>query len=73
MRAVELGPSGELPMGPGNAVPGGEKMQNRACGTHAGGPSGGFGGALYGATKRMRGVPHLVSGTHADGPTGGFG
>eukprot|EP00959_Pyramimonas_sp_CCMP1952_P060627 1266292-Pyramimonas_sp.AAC.1 len=72
MRAVELGPSGELPMGPRSAVLGGVKMPTLVCGTHAGGPTGGFGGAPYGATKRMRGVPNWVSRTHADGPTGGF-
>eukprot|EP00959_Pyramimonas_sp_CCMP1952_P280546 5864241-Pyramimonas_sp.AAC.1 len=41
-------------------------MPNWVSKTHADGPTGGFGGALYGATKRR-------SGAHADSPTGGFG
>eukprot|EP00959_Pyramimonas_sp_CCMP1952_P024944 523491-Pyramimonas_sp.AAC.1 len=51
-------------------------MQNLVCGTHAGGPSGCFGGAPYRATKRRTGwmkMPNCVSETHADGPTGAFG
>eukprot|EP00959_Pyramimonas_sp_CCMP1952_P452804 9467196-Pyramimonas_sp.AAC.1 len=45
-------------------------------GTHADGPTGGFGGVPYGATKRCIGfvkMPNWVSGTHADGPIGDFG
>ena len=41
--------------------------------THAGGGTGAFGGAPYGATKRVRGVPNWVCGTHAGGSTGAFG
>eukprot|EP00959_Pyramimonas_sp_CCMP1952_P455340 9471409-Pyramimonas_sp.AAC.1 len=51
MRAVPLGPSMELRMGPRSAVLRVE-MPNWVCGTHTGGPTGGFGGAPYGATKR---------------------
>eukprot|EP00959_Pyramimonas_sp_CCMP1952_P036438 762766-Pyramimonas_sp.AAC.1 len=36
------------------------------CVTHAGGPTGTFGVAPYGATKRCTGL----CGTHAGGPTG---
>eukprot|EP00959_Pyramimonas_sp_CCMP1952_P448313 9387408-Pyramimonas_sp.AAC.1 len=47
-------------------------MPNLVWGTHAGGPTGGFGGAPHGATERTGWVtiPNPVSGTHADGPTG---
>eukprot|EP00959_Pyramimonas_sp_CCMP1952_P075056 1568347-Pyramimonas_sp.AAC.1 len=51
-------------------------MPNWACGTHADGPTGGFGGAPDGVTKRCTGwvkMPIWASGAHADGPTGGFG
>eukprot|EP00959_Pyramimonas_sp_CCMP1952_P082429 1722527-Pyramimonas_sp.AAC.1 len=40
---------------------------------HAGGPTGGFGGAPRRATKRCTGwvkMPNWVCGTHANGPTG---
>eukprot|EP00959_Pyramimonas_sp_CCMP1952_P394560 8267014-Pyramimonas_sp.AAC.1 len=51
-------------------------MQNSMWVTRAGGPTGGLGGAPYGATKRCAGrvkTPNWVWGTHAGGPTGGFG
>eukprot|EP00959_Pyramimonas_sp_CCMP1952_P441996 9252609-Pyramimonas_sp.AAC.1 len=52
-------------------------MRNLACGgAHADGPTGGFGGAFYGAMKRCAGcvkLPNWACGTHVDGPTGGFG
>eukprot|EP00959_Pyramimonas_sp_CCMP1952_P181612 3797143-Pyramimonas_sp.AAC.1 len=51
-------------------------MPNWAWGAHAGGPSGGFGGAPYGVTKRCAGwvrIPQWAWGAHAGGPTGGFG
>eukprot|EP00959_Pyramimonas_sp_CCMP1952_P257912 5389921-Pyramimonas_sp.AAC.1 len=35
-------------------------------GTHADGGTGALGGAPYGATKRVRGVPKWVWGTHVD-------
>eukprot|EP00959_Pyramimonas_sp_CCMP1952_P291523 6097777-Pyramimonas_sp.AAC.1 len=40
--------------------------------THAGGPTVGFGGAPYGATKRAK-MPNLACGTHAGCPSGGLG
>eukprot|EP00959_Pyramimonas_sp_CCMP1952_P292861 6124959-Pyramimonas_sp.AAC.1 len=43
------------------------------CGAHAGGGTGAFGGAHYGAPKRVRGVPRWLWGTHAGGGTGAFG
>eukprot|EP00959_Pyramimonas_sp_CCMP1952_P137983 2888166-Pyramimonas_sp.AAC.1 len=51
-------------------------MPNWVCGTHAGWPTGGFGGARYGAANRCTewvSMPRWVCGTHAGGPFGGFG
>eukprot|EP00959_Pyramimonas_sp_CCMP1952_P178509 3731287-Pyramimonas_sp.AAC.1 len=51
-------------------------MPNWAWGSHAGGPTGGFGGTPYWATKRCTGsvrIPNWMWGAHAGGPTGGFG
>eukprot|EP00959_Pyramimonas_sp_CCMP1952_P228079 4769244-Pyramimonas_sp.AAC.1 len=42
-------------------------MPKWVTGTHADSPTGGFGGAAYGATKRCTGFQG-----HPDGPTGGF-
>eukprot|EP00959_Pyramimonas_sp_CCMP1952_P321924 6736176-Pyramimonas_sp.AAC.1 len=59
-------------MGPRSAALG---VPSWVCGTHASGPTGGFGGAPYGATKRCTGwvkLPNWACGTHAGGPTRGF-
>eukprot|EP00959_Pyramimonas_sp_CCMP1952_P122429 2559479-Pyramimonas_sp.AAC.1 len=51
-------------------------MPSWVLGAHAGGPTGGFGGAPYWATKCYAGwveMPNSMWGTHAGGPTGGFG
>ena len=40
---------------------------------HADPATGAFGGAPYGATKRVRGVPECVWGRHADAATWAFG
>ena len=42
-------------------------------GAHAGGGTGAFGGAPYGATTRVRGVLNWVCVTHAGGPVGASG
>eukprot|EP00959_Pyramimonas_sp_CCMP1952_P342709 7179688-Pyramimonas_sp.AAC.1 len=59
MRAVPLGPSLELPMGPRSAVLGGRNAGSEGCAgwwlTHSGGAGGTFGGAPYGATERCTG------------------
>eukprot|EP00959_Pyramimonas_sp_CCMP1952_P379261 7944554-Pyramimonas_sp.AAC.1 len=71
-----MGASVELPMGPRSAVLGGLDMPKWASGAHAGGPTGGFGGAPCEATKRCAGwVGHAKLGfrKHAGGPTGTFG
>ena len=41
--------------------------------THADPATEAFGGAFYGATKRVRGVPNWVWVTHAGGAIGAFG
>eukprot|EP00959_Pyramimonas_sp_CCMP1952_P173051 3616506-Pyramimonas_sp.AAC.1 len=51
-------------------------MPNWVWRTRAGGHTGGFGGAPYGATERCTGfvkIPNWMWGTHEGGPTGGFG
>ena len=42
-------------------------------GRHARSATGAFGGAPYGATKRVRGVPKWMGGRHARFATGDFG
>ena len=41
--------------------------------THAVAPTWAFGGAPYGATKRVRGMPNWVRWAHANAATGAFG
>ena len=41
--------------------------------THVNAATGAFGGAPYGATNRVRGVPKWVARTHVDSATGAFG
>ena len=41
--------------------------------SYAGASTGALGGAPYGATKRVRGVPGCVAGTHVSAATGAFG
>eukprot|EP00959_Pyramimonas_sp_CCMP1952_P233334 4875966-Pyramimonas_sp.AAC.1 len=55
MWALPLGASVELPMGATKRCTGCVKMSNCGCGTHAGGLTGGFGGAPHGAAKRCIG------------------
>eukprot|EP00959_Pyramimonas_sp_CCMP1952_P359692 7531530-Pyramimonas_sp.AAC.2 len=77
MRTVPLGAAVELQWGHEALYRVGENAKSDLVfGTHAGGPTGGFGGARYGATKRCTGLvrmPNWVCGTHADGGTGAFG
>ena len=42
-------------------------------GTHVDTATGAFGGAPYGATKRVRGAPKWAWGRHANAATGAFG
>eukprot|EP00959_Pyramimonas_sp_CCMP1952_P236292 4938252-Pyramimonas_sp.AAC.1 len=59
MRAVPLGPSVELPMGPRSPVLGGWNARSKGRAgwwrTHAGGATGAVGGAPSGATKGFTG------------------
>eukprot|EP00959_Pyramimonas_sp_CCMP1952_P423828 8878081-Pyramimonas_sp.AAC.1 len=48
-------------------------MPNWASGTHAGGPTGGFSGARFGATKRCTGHVKMPNSYVPECPTGGFG
>ena len=67
MRILPLEPSVEPLMEPQNvqAWAGGRYANPAAAGT--------FGGAPYGATKRVRGVPKLAAGRHATPAAGAFG
>eukprot|EP00959_Pyramimonas_sp_CCMP1952_P223080 4663762-Pyramimonas_sp.AAC.1 len=74
MRAVPMGVSVELPMGPRDIVLGGCKYQIGFSVRVPAVPLGA--GAPYGAAKRCTGWVNMlywVFGTHADGGTGAFG